>query len=78
MKKIIFCAVAVGFIFCLAETSSYAETVILKDGTEYKGNIPHQDSQVVYVIQGMELIKIKAEDVKEIKKDEEVKKKVKN
>lgn len=76
MKKIIFFAV-ICFISCFFVSFVSAETVILKDGTEYKGNIPHQDSQVVYVIQGMELIKIKAEDVKEIKKDEEVKKKVK-
>jgi len=77
MKKIIVFAV-VCFMFCFAVSFVSAETVVLKDGTIYKGNIPHQDSQIVYVIQGTDLIKIKAEDIQEIKKDEEVKKKVKS
>lgn len=76
MKKIIVFTV-VCFLFCFAVSFASAETVVLKDGTVYKGNIPHQDSQIVYVIQGTDLIKIKAEDIQEIKKDEEVKKKVK-
>ncbi len=71
MKKIIFCF-AVLFCFCAV---SYGETVILNDGTTYTGNIPHQDDQVVYIIQKEDLIKIPAKDIKEIKKDEEAKKK---
>jgi hypothetical protein len=76
MKKIIVFT-AVCFLFCFAASFVSAETVILKDGTTYKGNIPHQDSKVVFIIQGTELIKINTEDIQEIKKDEEVKKKVK-
>ena len=77
MKKIIIFT-AVSVLFCFVTSFVSAETVILKDGTVYKGNIPHQDSQIVYVIQGTDLIKIQAEDIQEIKKDEEVKKKVKS
>jgi len=76
MKKIVFFTV-VCFISCFFVSFASADTVIMKDGTEYKGSIPHQDSQFVYIIRAMELIKLKAEDVKEIKQDKEVKKKVK-
>lgn len=76
MKKIIVFT-TVCFLFSFAVSFVSAETVILKDGTTYKGNIHHQDSKVVFIVQGTELIKIQAEDIQEIKKDEEVKKKVK-
>ncbi len=76
MKKIVFVCFFC-FLFCLA-AESFAETVVMNDGTTYKGNIHHQDDKVVYIIQGMDLIKLQASDVKEIIKDEEVKKKDEN
>lgn len=77
MKKIIVFT-AVCFLFGFVVSFVSAETVILKDGTTYKGNIHHQDSKVVFIVQGTELIKILTEDIQEIKKDEEVKKKDEN
>jgi len=71
MKKLICCCVV---LLCFV-IFSYAETIILNDGTTYTGNIPHQDDQVVYIIQKEALIKIPKKDIKEIKQDEEPKKK---
>lgn len=67
MKKIFYCLA----ILCFFSLASFAETVTLNNGTVYKGNIPHQDDQVVYIIQGENLIKIPVADIKEIKKDED-------
>jgi hypothetical protein len=62
----------VGVIFVLFLFTSFltAETVILNDGTTYKGSIPHQDENVIFVIQGSDLIKVSKKDIKEIKTDE--------
>ena len=49
-----------------------AETIILNDGTTYKGSIPHQDDNVLFVIRGEDLIKVNKKDIKEIKHDEYV------
>lgn len=68
MKKLLFCFIAL----CFCPLAAFAETVILKDGTVYKGNIPHQDEQVVYVIQNENLIKVPVSDIQEIKKDEDL------
>ena len=64
------------FILCLCVNLLIAETVILNDGTTYKGSIPHQDDNVVFIIQGEDLIKVKKQDVKEIKADEKANKDV--
>lgn len=72
MKKLICCC---AILLCFV-IFSYAETIILNDGTTYTGNIPHQDDQVVYIIQKEDLIKIPKKDIKEIKQDEEPKKKL--
>lgn len=58
------------FILFLFLNFSFAETVILNDGTTYKGNIPHQDENAVFVIHGSDLIKVNRKDIKEIKADE--------
>lgn len=65
-----FKTIGVLFILFLFTNFSVAETVILNNGTTYKGSIPHQDDNVVFVIQGSDLIKVSRKDVKEIKKDE--------
>ena len=51
----------------------YAETVILNDGTIYKGNIHLQNEENVYIVQGDDLIKLDVKDIKEIRKDEDPK-----
>jgi len=66
IKKIV--GVAFVLFFCI--NFAVAEKVILNDGTIYKGSIPHQDENVVFVIQGADLIKIKRQDIKEIKTDD--------
>ena len=60
------------FVLCLPLS---AETIILNDGTIYKGNIHLKNEKNVYIVQGDELIKLNNEDIKEIKKDEEPKRK---
>lgn len=66
IKKIVAISLSLFFYINLA----CAETVILNDGTTYKGSIPHQDENVVFIIQGSDLIKVSRKDVKEIKTDE--------
>lgn len=66
LKKIS-CIIFVLFLFA---NLLVAETVILNDGTTYKGNIPHKDDNVVYIIQDTDLIKVNKKDIKEIKTDE--------
>ena len=58
------------FVLFLFTTCVIAEKIILNDGTTYKGSIPHQDDNVVFVISGTDLIKIDRKDIKEIKTDE--------
>ena len=57
------------FVLFLFTTCVIAETIILNNGTTYKGSIPHQDDNVVFVISGSDLIKISKKDIKEIKAD---------
>ncbi|WP_413853346.1 hypothetical protein [Candidatus Ruminimicrobium bovinum] len=69
-----FKAIIVFIVSFMFVSFTFAETVILNDGTTYKGNIHHQDDNVVYIVQGEDLIKINRKDVKEIKKDEKINK----
>ena len=45
-------------LFLLFSSFVYAETVILNDGTTYKGNIHLQNEENVYIVQGDDLIKL--------------------
>ncbi len=55
---------------------AYAEKIIMNDGTEYEGNIHHQDDNVVFIVCKEDLIKLNRSDIKEIKEDEKAKKKL--
>lgn len=54
---------------------AYAEKIIMNDGTEYEGNIHHQDDNVVFIVCKEDLIKLNKSDIKEIQEDEKTKKK---
>ncbi|MBQ1609389.1 MAG: hypothetical protein II090_00460 [Elusimicrobia bacterium] len=54
---------------------AYAEKIIMNDGTEYEGNIHHQDDNVVFIVCKEDLIKLNKSDIKEIIKEEDTKKK---
>jgi hypothetical protein len=58
------------FVLFLFVNLAIAEKIILNDGTTYKGSIPHQTDDVVFVIQGTDLIKLEKKDIKEIKKED--------
>lgn len=73
MKKIILSLILL--VICLP---LYAETIILNNGTKYKGNIHLKNEQNVYIVQGDELIKLDVKDIKEIEQDEEKEKRNKN
>ncbi|MCR4662949.1 MAG: hypothetical protein K5622_03565 [Endomicrobiaceae bacterium] len=75
MKKFIsVCCISLLFVFgfCLI---GHTETVIMNDGKEYKGNIHHQDDNVVFIVCKEDIIKLNKSDIKEIKEDEKDKKK---
>lgn len=67
--------VAVLFLLFCFSLLGYAETVVMNDGTEYKGNIHHQDDKVVFIVCKEDIIKLNKSDIKEIKQDEQDKKK---
>ena len=53
----------------------YAEKIIMNDGTEYEGNIHHEDDSVVFIVCKEDLIKLNKSDIKEIIKEDKSKKK---
>lgn len=73
MKRIINILI-INLFFILCFSFAYAEKIIMKDGTEYDGNIHHQDENVLYIVQKEELIKLNVADIKEIQKNETLKK----
>lgn len=75
MKKFINVFIAALFFVFGFSLIGYAETVIMNDGTEYKGNIHHQDDKVVFIVCKEDIIKLNKSDIKEIKEDEKDKKK---
>ena len=54
---------------------AYAEKIIMNDGTEYEGNIHHEDDSVVFIVCKEDLIKLNKSDIKEIIKEDNSKKK---
>ena len=75
MKRFINIFVVTLFLISGLSLTGYAEIVVMNDGTEYQGNIHHQDDNVVYIVCKEDLIKLNKSDVKEIKEDEKAKKK---
>ena len=75
MKKFINVFVISLFFVCCFCLIGYSETVIMKDGKEYKGTIHHQDDNVVFIVCKEDIVKLNKTDIKEIKEDEKAKKK---
>lgn len=76
MKKFISVFVVTLFLVFSFYLIGYTEIVVMNDGKEYKGNIHHQDDNVVFIVCKEDIIKLNKSDIKEIKEDETVKKKV--
>ncbi len=75
MKKSINIFIVSTLLIFSFSLTGYTETVVMNDGTEYKGNIHHQDDNVVFIVCKEDIIKLNKADIKEIKEDEQVKKK---
>ena len=75
MKRFISIFVVTLFLVLGFSLTGYTETVVMNDGTEYQGNIHHQDDNVVFIVCKEDLIKLNRADIKEIKEDEKAKKK---
>ena len=75
MKKILDVVIVALFLTFGFSLIGYAETIVMNDGKEYKGNIHHQDDNVVFVVLKEDIIKLNKSDIKEIKEDEKDKKK---
>ena len=75
MKKIINIFIVTLFLVCCFSLTGYTEIVVMNDGKEYKGNIHHQDDNVVFIVCKEDIIKLNKSDIKEIKEDEKAKKK---
>ena len=69
MKKFISVVIIAIFLIFSFSLIGYAEIVVMNDGTEYKGNIHHQDDSVVFIVCGEDIIKLNKTDIKEIKED---------
>ena len=75
MKNLVRVFIVTLFLVFVFSLMGYTETVVMNDGTEYQGNIHHQDDNVVFIVCKDELIKLNKSDIKEIKEDEKAKKK---
>lgn len=76
MKKIFNISIITLFlVFCFTFVA-YAQKVIMKDGTEYNGNIHHQDDNVIFIVQKESIIKLDKADVKEVVEEDKDKKKI--
>lgn len=75
MKNLVRVFIATLFLVFVFSLMGYTETVVMNDGTEYQGNIHHQDDNVVFIVCKEELIRLNKSDIKEIKEDEKTKKK---
>lgn len=75
MKKFVSVFVVTLFLVFSFYLIGYTEIVVMNDGKEYKGNIHHQDDNVVFIVCKEDIIKLNKSDIKEIKEDETVKKK---
>ena len=69
MKKFISVVIIAIFLIFSFSLIGYTEIVVMNDGTEYKGNIHHQDDSVVFIVCGEDIIKLNKTDIKEIKED---------
>jgi hypothetical protein len=75
MKNFINVFIVTLFLVFSFSLMGYAEIVVMNDGTEYKGNIHHQDDKVVFIVCKEDIIKLNKSDIKEIKEEEKNKKK---
>lgn len=75
MKNFINVFIVTLFLVFSFSLMGHAEIVVMNDGTEYKGNIHHQDDKVVFIVCKEDIIKLNKSDIKEIKEEEKNKKK---
>ena len=75
MKKIINVLIVSLFLISCFSLIGYTEIIVMNDGKEYRGNIHHQDDNVVFIVCKEDLIKLNKSDIKEIKEEEKTKKK---
>ncbi|MBO7431594.1 MAG: hypothetical protein J6U02_01685, partial [Elusimicrobia bacterium] len=70
MKNFINVFIVTLFLVFSFSLMGHAEIVVMNDGTEYKGNIHHQDDKVVFIVCKEDIIKLNKSDIKEIKEEE--------
>lgn len=75
MKKFINVFIVTLFLIFSFSLIGYTEIIVMNDGKEYKGNIHHQDDNVVFIVCKEDIIKLNKSDIKEIKQEEKTKKK---
>ncbi len=66
----VFCFLFLSFSFL--PVSAFAERIIMKDGTVYNGNIHLKEKEHIFIVEDLEIIKLKKADISRIISNEEL------